>query len=222
MKSIRLYFDYFKNTVFVWVLLLVCIYIALACEFESLRLSVFSINKDLSYVDKVNTILENLSFSYIAGVIFFFLSDTIPFLRRKKIAYRHVEKSLRLIIESIDSFSTLINGNIWDANTDSKVVFEEYTGRVYTNDMPMYELQANLLAIFKKMSEELSIQFDFVISQELYIEKQLLCDIERIKTNESFILLKALSNQKHIPSIKLVELFNLLIEIKMTINKYLL
>ena len=61
--------------------------------------------------DKYNYTLETLSFSYLAGAIFYFLNDYLPQIRRHKEyanyitrQIKFIKENIRLIVESIEHF----------------------------------------------------------------------------------------------------------------------
>ena len=218
-----IYIDYFKRSALIWILLLFCIYAILACEFESLRISSLSINKDLMFVNKINSIIKNLSYSYIAGVIFFFLSDTIPFFRRKKVVYRNVKRILCTMIDAIDDFSMSINCNKWDERTDTKLVFEEFSGGEYTDNMPQIRLTSDKLVVLKKLSKNLNVGIDYLLSQELYLDVALFNEIEKLKMNETFLFISTMcedtNENLYITAEKLLVIFDYIIEIKKSLLK---
>lgn len=195
-----------------------------ACEFESLRINMFSVNKDIELVNKTNKIIENLSFSYIAGVIFFSLSDTIPFLRRKKIAYKNVKKSLSQMIDAIDDFSISINGCKWDEKTNTEIVFEDFSGGEYTKNAPQLRLTFDKTALINTLTKKINIGVDFVLSHELYIDTNLTNDMNKIKLNENYLfictILNNTNNDIYIAADKVLAIFDNVIEIKRTILKY--
>lgn len=225
MKKDSIYCSYFKQTAPIWILLIICIYCVLACEFESLRIELFSINKDISFVEKINNIIKNLSYSYIAGVIFFSLSDTIPFLRRMRIANRGVKKLLCQIVNAIDDFSLSINQNKWDEKTNPKQVFEDFTGGEYIENAPPTKLTSDKIALIDKLVNTINVGTDFIISKELYISTDLIDDVDSIKSNEYFLFISSIpdnaKNELYVTADKIVAIFDNIIEIKRTMLKYL-
>lgn len=218
------YYSYFVSTKFIWCLLLLSIYSIFACEFESLRMPIFSINSDIITIDKLNKIIENISFSYIAGVVFFFLADTIPFLRRKKIVCRNVEKALSSIISLIDDFSQFINGKKWENDTDAKTVFEEYSGGIFSENMPSIKVQPPLRTSMNTLTKKINTYVEFVISQELYLDTKMLDDMEMILNKVALYV--TINNERqedemNIEAIKLVNFIDDIIQIKKTIKKYI-
>lgn len=66
---------------------------------------------DSNMEDKYNYTLETLSFSYLAGAIFYFLNDYLPQIRRQKEyanyitrQIKFIKENIRLIVESIEPF----------------------------------------------------------------------------------------------------------------------
>lgn len=221
MKKKAIVFSYFKRTLLVWILFFVCVYSVIACEFEAWRIELLKIDKDIAYINKVNGIIKNLSFSYIAGVIFFFLSDTIPFLRRKRIACRNVEKSLTLMVNAIDDFSVLVNNKKWDKKSDVSKIYEDITGCEYTDDMPPIKFHIPFCTQLNAVVGKLNTCIDFVISQELYVSAKLINDIESIKNSKNNLFVYALSTDDYVDPENIVNVTAYLIEIKSTISKYL-
>jgi len=135
-------------------------------------------------------------------------------------------KSLQLMIGAIDDYSLLTNGKNWNLNTNSESIFEDVFGVKYaevenSEKMPIYELSDDILTNFNRLSNVLITNVDFVITQELYIGSQLLNDMEELKLNDTFKLLKSLSSYKHITAEKFIQLYNMIIIIKQKINNYL-
>ena len=223
MKKNIIYCSYFKKTAPIWILFIICIYCVFACEFESLRSDVFSFNEEKAVVNKINEIIKNLSFSYIAGVIFFSLSDTIPFLRRKKIAYRNVNKSLFQMINAIDDFSMSINSCKWDEKTNTENVFEDFSGGEYTENAPQLRLTSDKIALIGTLTHKIKIGVNYVISQELYIDTNLTNDMDRIKINEDFHYLCTIADSTnqdiYIAADKVLAIFDNIIEITSVRNK---
>lgn len=224
MKEKNIYLDYFKRTALVWALFIVCIYSVVACEFESLRIKWLSIDKEVAFVNKVNGIIENLSFSYIAGVIFFFLSDTIPYIRRKTIAYKNAERSLRLILKSIDEFSLSINNEIWNEGTDAISIYEDYFGEELSDENQSILIKKPLLFDTLKLVRYVNSGISFLLSQELYLDAKLINDIESIKLSEEWHYVSSLSdgNEVRVSSKIVLAIIKKIISIKATVNKYIL
>ena len=225
MRKNTIYFNYFKRTAPIWILFIICIYSVFACSFETLRLDLFRINKNIIFVNKINDIIKNLSFSYIAGAIFFFLSDTIPFLRRKKLANKIVEKSLCQMIDAIDDFSLSINNCKWNEDTNIELIFEDFSGGEYTQNMPDTRLTSDKKVLIVELAKKLNFGIDFVLSQELYIDTNLVKDMDRIKINEFYIYICSIPDSSnidfYIAADKVLAIFSLIIKIKTTLLKYL-
>ena len=218
-------YDYIKNTSLIWFLFLVCIYSILACEFESLRMNMFSINMDVHIVNKINGIIKNLSFSYVAGVIFFFLSDTIPFLRRQKIVSKNVNQSLDLMSNALDEFSQSINGKIWEVTTNPQSIYEDIFGGEYTEQGGMQILPPNIQADMLKLVNVMNPCIDYIISQELYVDSKLVKDIEDIKFFHGIHFMSSLlmdvNNKTYISPKQLVSIFMDIIRSRSIIFKYI-
>ena len=196
MKKKRLSHNYFISTFPISLLLLLCLYCVLACEFGAFRFGLFSVSMEQETVNKINNILKALSSSYIAGVIFFFLSDTIPYYRRKRIATKHVENSLHLMINAIDDFSYLVNGKIWGEGTDAKLIYEDITGGEYTDDLPPYKIPINLRTIFGRLFLSLNTNLNFIISQELYLNNEFISNMESIVSQDNYLRISQISNNQ--------------------------
>lgn len=215
--------DYLKKTVFIWGLFIVCIYCILACEFESLRMNIFSINEEVIVVKKINDIIKNLSFSYVAGVIFFFLSDTIPFQRRKKVVSKNVNRSLYLISNAINDFSQSINNKTWNETIDPKSIYEDIFGGEYPGQEHKQILPLNVIADICKLANIINPYIDFIISQELYVNSELVKNLEDIKLCDGMRYISSLSVDKNniISSEELVSVFRDIIKIQSIILKHL-
>ena len=215
--------DYIKKTIFIWVLFIVCIYCILACEFESLRMAIFSINEDIIVVEKINNIIKNLSFSYVAGVIFFFLSDTIPFQRRQKFVNKNVNRSLNLIYNAIDDFSKSINNKKWNETIDPKSIYEDIFGGEYPEQEYKQKLPLNIISDMLKFANTINPYIDFIISQELYVNSKLVKNLEDIKLFDGMRYISSLSVDTNniISSEELVSVFRDIIKIRSIILKHL-
>lgn len=202
------------------ILLLICIYCVLACEFQELRIRVEYSQDSL---DKINDIVKNLSFSYIAGVIFFLLSDTIPYCRRKKITLKYVEKAMSLMLLSIDDFTINVNGKKWDSNTEPYEIYEDISGAIYEGDSQIkYTVPDNVIISLQNLYNSLNMNIDFILAQELYIDDCLLDMLEQIKSDKRFQYSCGLSLNANtcITIYELVEIFKLIISIKSKLLKY--
>ncbi len=220
MKKIILYREYFRKAWLIWVLLIICIYSVLACEFDCFKISLFSIDEDIVFINKMNTIIENLSFSYIAGAIFFVLSDTIPFLRKQKNVLKHIKKSLSLMINAIDSFSQNLHSTVWDASTNITDIVMDITGTMYSQQMRDIKLQDHQLYEMHRLNDILNVNIDFILSQELYINQEFMSIIENIKVNKHIQLIKTISKEQPTISIDILTgLLEDIITIKTNISK---
>lgn len=217
-----LYMDYFKKTAVVWIVFVICIYSIFACEFDELKIPFSSIHRD---IEKINNIIKNISYSYIAGVIFFFLSDTIPYLRRKKVAYKNVDKSLIFIVNAIDNFSLSINNKVWTNETSATMIFEDYSGGEYSDNMPPVILPRHILSVMNNFAESINKNLDYILSQELYNTRELQKEMELIKLCESIQYISSISldenNETLVEPFKIVKLFSDVIEIRKTVSKYI-
>lgn len=221
MTKRKLYLFYIINTLPIWILFITCIYCILACEFESLKIP---INQDLEYCEKLNNIVKNLSYSYIAGVIFFLLSDSIPFLRKGNIAYKNINKAMHLIITAIDNFSKSINGKTWENTTSTIEIYEEISGGEYAAntgynipiDLPEYRI-----AIFKDLYLALNLNIDFIISQEQYIDTKLLNDFESIRSDDCFLYIGSIANKTSIEAENAIMIFEYIKKVRNIIFKYI-
>lgn len=216
------YMDYFKKTVVVWIVFVICIYSIFACEFDELKIPFSLIHRD---IEKINNIIKNISYSYIAGVIFFLLSDTIPYLRRKKVACKNVDKSLKFIVNAIDKFSLSINNKIWTNETSAIMIFEDYSGGEYSDNMPPVLLPKHILSVMNTFAESININLDYILSQELYNTIELQKEMELIKLCESIQYISSISldgnNGTFVEPSKIVKIFSDVIIIRKTVSKYI-
>jgi hypothetical protein len=156
--------------------------------------------------------------------VFFLLADTIPFLRRKKIVCRNVERSLSSIISLIDDFSQFVNGKNWGNDTDAKIVFEEYSGGIYSENMPSIKVQPPMRTSMNTLTEKLNTYVDFIISQELYLGTKMLDDMEKILNKMALYVTinnEWQEDEMSVEAIRLVNFFDDIIQVKKTIKKYI-
>lgn len=78
---------------FWWVFASVCILMLVIIEFTDWRLFYHE------RAEKVNELIVNMSFSYLAACIFYILNEIFPRYTKRKVAKRHVEKEIREIRE---------------------------------------------------------------------------------------------------------------------------
>ena len=186
-------------------------------------MAIFSINEDIIVVEKINDIIKNLSFSYVAGVIFFFLSDTIPFQRRQKFVNKNVNRSLNLIYNAIDDFSQSINNKKWDETIDPKSIYEDIFGGEYPEQEYKQKLPLNIIADMLKFANTINPYIDFIISQELYVNSKLVKNLEDIKLFDGMRYISSLSVDTNniISSEEFVSVFRDIIKIRSIILKHL-
>lgn len=209
------YVRYFKKTCGIWIFLVFSIYCMFACSFEVLHLGIFSINAPKDYIDKINDIIKNLSYSYIAGCFFFFLSDTIPFLRRQKIAIKNVSKSITSIKEELKRTEIKLTGYNWN-QTETKKIWEEISSYEYSDNLNIsIILKLQQLKVIHDFINYLFLKSDYILSQELYISNRIYQEISRFRTDD--ILLKIVNMDKEekysLSNEDLIKLIKTLLEI---------
>lgn len=163
---------------------LISVYCVFACSFDVLRLDIFSINASQNFIDKINDIIRNLSYSYIAGCFFFFLSDTIPFLRRQKISNNNVRNSMISIKEELKKTEIKLTGYSWKQIELIKI-WEEISGYEYSDNLnSTITLNLQQLRILHDFIGYLFLKSEYILSQELYISDKVYQEISHFRTDD--------------------------------------
>ena len=162
--------NYFSKTWKVWLILAICVYSIIACDFEEARLDLFAINATQDTIGKLNGIIKNLSYSYIAGCVFFFLSDSLPFLRRLKIANRSMTSAINQCKKSLYELECCLSGVCW-ASMDDSSIFESITEAECDDDAQIVNIKKHKYMAIRTFLSELDRTCNFILSQELYLNE---------------------------------------------------
>lgn len=80
--------------------ILLCFWVVIAVGLDCSFLKI-PCNYDSKITDNINTVLLNLSYSYIAGCIFYFLSVTFPEYKKRKIIRKGIEIKMQSIQKTL-------------------------------------------------------------------------------------------------------------------------
>lgn len=172
--------SYFEKTFWVWIILVVAIYIVIACQFPSFRFITMPYSE--ATVELCNDVLKNLSYSYIAAVIFYVLSDAIPFLRKQYYVIRSLDVIKSQTLESLSRFYRCFCSSSVD-ETEAFTLFLNATGYEYEEEGTFY-LQRNQLYELKLLHSEIAYYTDQIISHGEYAGKAKFDFAIKIKSND--------------------------------------
>ena len=128
-------------------------------------------------------------------------------------------------MNAIDNFSLSINNKVWTNETSATMIFEDYSGGEYSDNMPPEILPRHILSVMNTFAESINKNLDYILSQELYNTRELQKEMELIKLCESIQYISSISldenNETLVEPSKIVKLFSDVIEIRKTVSKYI-
>lgn len=113
----------------IWILLLICFYAIFAYYFDTLKMS----SPFKAETEKIiNEIALGLSYSYIAGMIFYYFSVFRPNTKKARAVLANAVEDLRLFKDDFSEMSRLLIGDDWLTNKEAhKYVFKEIAKKDY-------------------------------------------------------------------------------------------
>lgn len=128
IKRKCLLFVRIKRELSIWLLFLFCLYIVIAYHFDSWKIPFSFISEKAT--QNFNEIFLWLSYSYVAGMIFYILSIFYPKTKKTRAVLSNVTEDLRLLKDEYYDFSLSIFGqNCLNDNLIEKDLFKEITGK---------------------------------------------------------------------------------------------
>lgn len=169
----------------IWILLVISIYIVLTAEFQILCIIKLPLSEDT--IQKLNSIGKNISLSYIAGVIFYILSELLPFFRKRKFLKIKLKLQLDNLRSSISSFFECICGDR-NPNDAKKVFFEvcksEYEGEGVCN------INKSHLFCIRRLLADIDDTLEILINSDVYLEEGDFNKVITIKTSQTLMALR--------------------------------
>jgi len=146
--------------------------------------------------DKINLVLINLSYSYIAGFIFYILVSDLPYRLK-------IEKLKPVIKSKINDLYNQINACAQTFETEEinniieDLTLEELTMKINNNDMynnsfyaTMFGLQRNNFEFLNDTKENVFNIIDSLLRYKEYMKTEQVLTTEKIKDSDFFQLVK--------------------------------
>ncbi len=170
----------------IWILLGFCLYIIIAFYFEKVRIpSPFS----QKTVDSINAMVLSLSCSYIAGMIFYIISEFRIQTRKARAVLANAVEDLRLLKDDFSELSRLIWGDDWLTGQDAKeTIFREISNLVFSENMNNKPIQIpkNLVRLFKDYIRKFDSYLISAMSYESYFSPEEYQEITEIRMSFAF------------------------------------
>lgn len=172
----------------VWLLFGIATYTVFAVEFSGLRVISLPFNSDA--VDKLNDIGKNFSLSYIAGVVFYTLSEVIPFRRRKRyVKGKAIILADRLLKGINEFFDAFCGGH--DMSDMSQLYYDAMQREYVASDNCKIKLD-QLLAV-RRLLALLEDTLGVLLQQNDYLDEDDQRKLLNVKTEDFYSLLIHLS-----------------------------
>ena len=161
-----------KTTIFskwpIWLILAVCLYTVVACEFPCWRFITLPLGGET--VEKLNGIVKNLSYSYIAGVVFYVLSELIPFLQKQSFVLMRLKPYVDNLVVAIDDLIYGLTGCKLrdDEIKNGEGVYSLITEHDYEAE-GYYQLKDNQRLAIRSFVAQMDKGLDMLLSNDVYI-----------------------------------------------------
>ena len=196
----------------VWLLLLVSLYVAFACEFHCLRM--ISLPLPASQIEKLNDLAKNVSLSYVAGMIFYVLSEMVPYLRKSAYVQEKLRSINRNLSKAIDDFLTSLCGRSDECN--DKELYYLATGGTYEKDIDCFLRKSKLLA-FRKLSISINEQLAAMQACDIYLDMDDYKILLQLRAKSYVMLLNEIAQsveERHLKSQDMMDLLKGVVEMK--------
>jgi hypothetical protein len=215
---------------FLWILTLICLYIILCVGLGWFWTIGYSDNSE-----NINQVLINLSYSYIAGLIFYFLISFLPYrlkIEKLKPAITFKIDSLYKQIKACaQSFDTKENTDIIEKTTldELKIVLDK--NGMYDNSFQAREV-GYIMNNFQFLNSTRNNAFDIIdslLGYKEFMKMEQVVEIEKIRDSDFFRLVKTYEDTpiaKHYYSSSefkealAEDLFEIIISIRFLKNEY--
>jgi hypothetical protein len=145
----------------IWILLVVCLYIVCAFCFTSIRLPSFFND---AITDSINKLLVNVSYSYIAGMLFYIFSIFYPLTRRARYILPIVVENVQVLKIASENLEGKLYGESW-LKSDSETIISEMHSSMFENGQ-IIEKQKTLLIEYSNVIEQC---FNSLLAYETYL-----------------------------------------------------
>lgn len=156
----------------IWILSVVCLYIVIAYYFDEVKIpSPFS----QSTVDAINIIAFSLSCSYIAGMIFYIISEFRIQTRKARAVLANAVEDLRLFKDDFSELSRKIWGDDWLTALDTEEsVFREIAKFDYSinSENNLIEIPKSLVRLLKDYISKFDYYLKSAMSYEPYFSPE--------------------------------------------------
>jgi len=156
----------------IWILLVICIYAVFAYYFDSLKIDSHFQDKTIKMI---NEIALGLSYSYIAGMIFYYFSVFRPNTKKARAVLVNVVEDLRFFKDDFSELSNQLFGDDWLTKKNSDIlVFREIAKSDYDSysDQIPVAISNEYSSIFKNFIRK----FDFYLNSTMVYEQYLSSD----------------------------------------------
>lgn len=170
----------------IWILLLLCLYIVFAYYIAQIR---FSSLFSQETVDAINMIAFSLSCSYIAGMVFYILSEFLIQTRKARAVLANTVEDLRLFIDDFSELSKDIWGDDWlTAENANESVFRAITNIDYSESLSKgsIRLDDSSTCIFKKYINKFDTYLTSIMSYESYLSPEDFRELTEIRLSFAF------------------------------------
>ena len=199
---LELSFIRIKREPTIWILLVICIYAVFAYYFDSLK--IYSHFQDIT-IKMINEIALGLSYSYIAGMIFYYFSVFRPNTKKARAVLVNAVEDLRFFKDDFSELSRQLFGDDWLTANDSDIlVFREIAKSDYDSysDQKPVAISNEYSSIFKNFIRK----FDFYLNSTMAYEQYLSSDeyerLTEIRLSFSFSQIRIYFNETDIPYYK--------------------
>lgn len=196
----------------IWVLLLISLYTAFACEFRCLRFITMPFSA--LQVEKLNDLAKSISLSYVAGMVFYVLSELVPQVRKRYYAEEKLRAMNSNLTDAINSFLTNLCGRC-DESNERELVFLA-TGDDYEKETDIL-IRKNQLLAFRKLSATTDQLLDAMQACDVYLEMDDYKALLALKTDNDLQLLRDLaqcSEEQHLKSDDMLKCFKAVVEMR--------
>jgi hypothetical protein len=101
-----------RDELLIWCIFLFAIYICISYHLHILQLpNLFSLDSDL--IEGINSIVVNLSYSFTAGIIFYFFSVILPEAQKSIIVFPNLLNELEIFLSEFSELSRKVWGDDW-------------------------------------------------------------------------------------------------------------
>ena len=171
--------------------------------------TIFSVGLDLiekigisDNYEKINNVALNLSYSYIAGLIFYFFISYLPYIQKKKKLNPAINSKIEYLNDLIKSFIQtfeLQEKNINLKTTQNNYIEELIINRSLIDSSYYSKMGRNMTNLDFINGHKVNIQnlITDIITYKEYISSEQVLNLEQIRDSKFFQLLKIDSNNQH-------------------------